>query len=99
MRIYNVGESTLSTVHRPQKVFATFGRKQVGAITSAERGSHVTLVCCMCANGSYIQPALIFAHKNMKKELLDYGPPGAIGFAQESGWMMGPVFVQWLNHF
>lgn len=47
MKIYNADESALSTVQRPQKVFATTGRKQVGSITSAERGSHVTVVCCV----------------------------------------------------
>ncbi|KAJ0176485.1 hypothetical protein K1T71_007664 [Dendrolimus kikuchii] len=50
-RLYNVDESALSTVQRPQKVFTTTGRKQVGALTSAEKGSHVTVVCCMSANG------------------------------------------------
>lgn len=99
MKIYNADESALSTVQRPQKVFATTGRKQVGAITSAERGSHVTVVCCMCTNGNYIPPALIFPRKNMKKELTDHTPAGTLCIAQESGWMTGPVFLQWLQHF
>lgn len=63
MKIYNVDESVLSTVQRSQRVFATSGRKQIGAITSAERGPIVTFVECMCTNGSYIPPALIFALK------------------------------------
>lgn len=99
MNIYNADESALSTVQRPQKIFATTGRKQVGAITSAERGSHVTVVCCMSSNGNFIPPALIFPRKNMKKELVDHAPPGTLGIAQESGWMTGPVFLQWLEHF
>lgn len=92
MRIYNADESGLSTVQRPQKVFATAGRKQVGAITSAERGSHVTVVCAMSSNGNYIPPALIFPRKNLKQELTDNAPPGTLMIAQESGWMTGPVF-------
>ncbi|KAK9747215.1 DDE superfamily endonuclease [Popillia japonica] len=99
LNIYNADESALSTVQRPQKVFATAGRKQVGAITSAERGSHVTVVCCMCTNGSYIPPALIFPRKNMKRELTDHTPAGTLCIPQESGWMTGPVFLQWLQHF
>lgn len=99
MKIYNADESALSTVQRPQKVFATAGRKQVGAITSAERGSHVTVVCCMCTNGSYIPPTLIFPRKNMKKELADHTPAGTFCIPQETGWMTGPVFFQWLQHF
>lgn len=97
--IYNVDESGLSTVQRPQKILATTGRKQVGCLTSAERGSNVTVVCCMSAGGSYIPPVLIFPRKNMKIELIDEAPPGTIGIAQESGWMTTEVFLKWLKHF
>lgn len=99
MRIFNADESGLSKVQRPQKVFATTGRKQVGAITSAERGSHVTVVCAMSSNGNYVPPALIFARKNLKQELGDNVPPGTLLLAQESGWMTGPVFLKYLEHF
>lgn len=99
MRIYNADESGLSTVQRPQKVFATVGRKQVGFITSAERGSHVTVVCAMSSSGNYVPPVLIFARKNLKQELGDNTPPGTLLLAQESGWMTGPVFLKYLEHF
>lgn len=99
-QIYNVDESGLSTVQsRTEKILATKGRKQVGSLTSAERGQHFTVVCCMNAMGNYIPPAMIFPRKNMKAELLDNTPPGCVGFPQESGWMTGQVFVLWLKHF
>lgn len=91
-KICNADESALSTVQRPQKIFATSGRKQVGSLTSAERGSHTTVVCCMGTDGSYVPPCLIFARKNMKNKLLNHAPPGTLGIAQERGWMTGPVF-------
>lgn len=97
-RIYNVDESGLSTVQRPQKILATVGRKQVGAITSAERGSNVTVVCCM-NTGSHVPPFMIFPRKNMKNELVDEAPIGTVGVAQESGWMTTEIFVKWLHHF
>ncbi|CAK1598648.1 unnamed protein product [Parnassius mnemosyne] len=98
-KLYNVDESALSTVQRPQKVFATTGRKQVGALTSAEKGSHLTIVCCMSANGHFIPPCLIYPRKNMKQELIDEAPSGTMGIAQESGWMTTAVFFKWLVHF
>lgn len=98
-RIYNVDESGLSTVQRPQKILATTGRKQVGAITSAERGSNVTVVCCMNAAGSYVPPFMIFPRKNMKNELVDEAPTGTVGVAQKNGWMSTEIFVKWLHHF
>lgn len=98
-RMFNMDESALSTVQRPSKVFATKGRKQVGALTSAERGIHTTVVCCMNPLGHFIPPALIFARKNAKPELTDAAPTGTLQLCQESGWMTGVLFLKWLTHF
>lgn len=98
-RIFNMDESGLSTVQKPSKIFATKGRKQVGAVTSAERGVHTTVVCCMNPVGFYIPPALIFARKRFKQELIDGAPTGTLGLCQDSGWMTGPLFLKWLEHF
>lgn len=57
------------------------------------------MVCCTCRNGSFVSPALIFARKNSKKELIDHTPPGTLGIPQESGWMTGSIFLQWSKHF
>ena len=70
-RIYNVGESRLSTVQKYQKVVALKGRHQVGAITSAERGVNTTGVFCISASWTYIPPMLIFKRERMKEELKD----------------------------
>lgn len=98
-RIFNMDESALSTVHKPPKVYAEVGKKQVGAITSAERGMHVTMVCCMSTTGQYVPPTLIFPRKNWKKELTDNAPLGTLGLAHETGYMTGEVFLTWLKHF
>lgn len=68
-------------------------------MTSAERGQHVTVVCCMGTTGHFVPPALIFPRKNWKHELLDGAPVGTLGLVQEKGWMTGEVFLQWLEHF
>ncbi|KAJ4452233.1 hypothetical protein ANN_03751 [Periplaneta americana] len=75
------------------------GEKTVGCLTSAERGQHVTVVCCMGTTGRFIPPALIFPRKNWKHELLDGAPVGTLGLVQEKVWMTGEVFLQWLEHF
>ncbi|XP_072387381.1 uncharacterized protein [Diabrotica undecimpunctata] len=64
-----VDESGLSTVQtRPQKVFAIKGRKQVGTLSTAERGQHLTVVCSMNAIGTFVPPAFIFPRKRFKHE-------------------------------
>ncbi|KAI4468277.1 hypothetical protein MML48_2g00013894 [Holotrichia oblita] len=89
-------ESGLTTVQKKsQKIYAAKSRKQVGALSSAERGQHVTVVCAMNAIGTYGPPAFIFPRQRMKDELMN----GSIHFAQEKGWMTTEVFGKWLKHF
>ena len=102
LRVYNMDESSLNTVQsRPtaQKVVALKGKKQVGYITSAERGVHCTIVCCMSSAGTFIPPSVIFPRKRWKPELGDSGPPGTLNLCQENGWMTGELFQEWLKHF
>jgi hypothetical protein len=68
--IYNVDETGIQTsAKKPPKVISTKGKKQVGSISSAERGQLVTALCCCSASGKFIPPALIFPRK--KKETRD----------------------------
>jgi hypothetical protein len=99
-RIYNVDETSLSTVPgRNSKTFAKKGRKQVGRVTSAERGQSSTAVICMSAGGIFVPPMIIFSRKRMKPELKDGAPPGTIFACNESGWMKEEVFSLWFEHF
>lgn len=98
-RIYNMDESALTTVQKPPKVFAKRGKKQVGAVTSAERGQHVTVVACMSSAGHYIPPALIFPRKNHKAELFDGCPPGTLELCHDTGYMVSELFNRWMDHF
>ena len=50
--IYNLDESGFTTVQRPSTVISTVGQKQVGAVTSAERGLLVTMVAAVSASGN-----------------------------------------------
>ena len=99
-RIFNVDETSISTVPgRCSKIIAKKGRKQVGRVTSAERGDSTTAVICMSAGGNFIPPMLIFSRQRMKQELMDGAPPGSIYACNESGWMRQQVFSSWFDHF
>lgn len=97
--IYNVDESGLHTVHKPSKIIAGKGVKQVGKITSAERGDLVTIICCFSAAGNYIPPFLLFPRKLMNDRLMKNAPPGSQGFATENGWSNTEIFTSWMKHF
>ncbi|XP_065684444.1 uncharacterized protein LOC136096852 [Hydra vulgaris] len=77
-RVWNVDETGISTVPKSlSKVISTKGKRQVGSLTSAERGQLVTAVVCCSASGRYMPPMLIFPRQRMKAELMDGAPPGA----------------------
>ncbi|KAF2887993.1 hypothetical protein ILUMI_18180, partial [Ignelater luminosus] len=77
-RIYNCDETGVSVVPKTRsKVIATTREKQVGALTSAERGTTITIEICFNAAGSYMPPVFIFPRKRMKRELLYGAPPNS----------------------
>lgn len=98
-RIYNVDESGLTTVQKPPKVIAPKGEKQIGQITSAERGTLVTLSGSVNAIGNSIPPLLIFPRVHFREHMLRGAPPGTKGAANPSGWMSSDIFETWLDHF
>jgi hypothetical protein len=97
--IYNADESGYTIVQKPHKVMAKTGKKNVGQITSGERGKTITTVCCMSAAGQYVPPLFIFPRKNMKASLTNNAPPGSIGTCTPSGWINEEKFTMWFKHF
>lgn len=99
-RVWNVDETGISVVQsKVPKIIGSKGKRQIGALSAAERGSLVTVICSMSAGGSFVPPMLIFPRKNMSDALMRGAPPGAIGRAHPSGWVQGNLFTQWLQHF
>lgn len=98
-RIWNVDETGMSTVQRPGKVLAKKGQKQVGRITSAERGQNMTVVGAINAAGTYAPPMLIFKRIRMSSVLMAGTPAGSVGYPSASGWINSELFVKWLEHF
>jgi len=85
--IWNVDETGLTTVQNPGKVIAPKGMKQVGAVTSAERGVLVALCCAVNALGHAIPPMFVFPMVRYHERLVDGGPPGCVRASHKSGWM------------
>lgn len=99
-KIFNVDETGVTIVQGTRsKVISIKGKKEVGKLTSAERGALITVVTCMNAAGVYVPPLIVFPRINMKAELLDGTPPGTIAATHPSGWIQLPIFTDWLHHF
>lgn len=98
-RIWNVDETGVTTVQKPKKVIAERGSKQVGAVTSAERGTLITVAAAVNAIGNYIPCIFIFPRIRYNDMFLRNGPPEAIGAGNSSGWMSEKEFIQFIEHF
>ncbi|XP_022166412.1 tigger transposable element-derived protein 6-like [Myzus persicae] len=99
-QIFNVDESGLSNVAKSRaKIISQKGRRQVGKLSSAERGQNVTVTICFSASGSYIPPLLIFPRVRLNPDFEEEAPPGSLVVCHPSGWMQSEIFVQWLHHF
>lgn len=84
--IWNMDETGVTTVQKPTKVVTEKGKKQVGKVTSGERGELVTTLCCMNAVGNFIPPMFIFPRKIMRESFMEGAPPQSIGDVSDSGW-------------
>ncbi|KAF2890520.1 hypothetical protein ILUMI_15654 [Ignelater luminosus] len=99
-RIYNCDETGVSVVPKTRsKVIVATGKKQVGALTSAERGTTITIEICFNAAGSYMPPMFIFPRKRMKRELLYGAPPNSSAECFETGWITAEIFLAWFKKF
>ena len=99
LQVWNMDETGVSAVQKPANIVAPRGKKQVGKITSAERGKTVTVICAANACGQFVPPAMIFPRTRMNASLMNGAPPGAIGMCTKSGWTDEDCFVKWLQHF
>ena len=97
--IWNLDEIGITTVQRSMRVIAEKEAKQVGQITSYERGTLVTMCCCVNAVGQSIPPAYIFPRVHYKPHMLHGAPSGSLGLACQSGWMTSELLVDVFKHF
>ena len=99
-RIYNTDETGMTTVPKTMsRVISTKGKRQVGGLTSAERGQLITAIICCSASGWYMPPKLIFPRVRMKAELMDGAPPGSTYECHPSGWIQTHIFIDWMKEF
>lgn len=98
-QIYNVDETGMSTVHVPPKILAPKGIKQLGSVTSGERGQNVTLIAAVNAIGNHLPPMFVFPRVHFKEFMLKGAPVGSKGSANQSGWSNEKLFLDWMDFF
>lgn len=97
--IYNSDETGCTTVQKCPKVIASKKDRQVGQVTSAERGTLVTVCFTINAIGNALPPFFIFPRVKYNNIFISGAPMGLDGDAYPSGWMTSKSFLKYLQHF
>ena len=84
MLIYNCDETV---VHKPGKVIAELGHRNVYAVTSAEQGKTHTVLSCVSASG-YVPPMIIYPRKKSVPDgLKGEAIPGTYFIQKQWEWL------------
>ena len=97
--IWNVDVTGVSTVHQTVRVMSRCGRKQVGQITSVERGQMVILIQAVSAAGMRASSISVCPRVRFHQPFLNGGPVGCVGGANPSGWSNAELFLEFSKTF
>ena len=92
-------ETGVTTVRKADRITGRSGTKQIGAITSTERGTLIAIVGTISASGNSILPYFVFLRVKSQRHFLNVAPPGTKGGANPSEWMTEEQFLDFLKHF
>ncbi|ELT91405.1 hypothetical protein CAPTEDRAFT_125523, partial [Capitella teleta] len=80
-RLWNLDETGIQTVQNTTGRFLSEKcLKQVGQVTSGERGVLVTMCCCVNAARNALPPAYIFPRVHYRNHMLNGAPTGNCSF-------------------
>ena len=83
--IWNLDETRISAVRKPQQILAEKRVKQVGQITSRERVLTVTLCAHVNALVQAVHPVFKFPRVHFKDRRLNKAPEQSLGLGNSSG--------------
>ncbi|CAD6223960.1 GSCOCG00005411001-RA-CDS, partial [Cotesia congregata] len=99
-RIFNVDETGVTTVPKHQsKIIAPKGKKQVGVLTSAERGQLVTTEICVSAAGTYLPLMFVLPRKKLPARLSEILIDDCWAQCHSSGCITSEIFFKWFVWF
>ena len=98
-KIFNLGKTVISTVQKLRQVFTFTESKQVGKVTSGERGENVTMCACVSAIGHALPPPFVFPRVHFREHILKEAPNVSLGLSCSSDWMNSKLFPKVLLHF
>ncbi|KAG5867847.1 hypothetical protein JTB14_018980 [Gonioctena quinquepunctata] len=97
--IYNIDETGVTAGQKLNRVVAKREIRQVGALTSGERGTLVRVTVAVSAIANYVSPLLIFPRIRYQDHSMKDGPIGRIGTGEFFRVDTKIELVMFLKHF
>lgn len=93
-QIFIVDEMGVSIVHRPSKVIAQIGQRNMPSLTSADKGKTHTILACVSASGQVIPPFMVYPRKRPVPDKMRIGIyPETVFHVSDSGWTPKELFL------
>ena len=100
MQIYNSDETEVTVVHKPSKVVAELGRRNVYSISAAEKGRTHTVLSCVSACGYVLPPMMVYPRKRpVPPQQRESCYPNTLFGISETGWINSELYVNWFKFF
>lgn len=100
MQIYNCDETGVTIVFKPGKVVAELGRRNVYAVSAAEKGWTHTILSYISASGLSLPPMMIYPRKRPVPLSQREGAfPNTLFVLSDSGWVTSELFLEWFIFF
>lgn len=99
MQVYNCDETGVSIVHKPGKVIAELGCRNVYGVTLAEHGKTHTVLSCVSASGYALPPMVVYPHKKVVPDKCRGAIPNTLFASSDNGWMNTELFLEWFSFF
>ncbi|XP_030761185.1 uncharacterized protein LOC115886237 [Sitophilus oryzae] len=84
---------------KPNKVVTALGKRYVYKRTYADRGETTTVLGCICDDGSFIPPLVIFKGVRWNPDLARGAIPNTIIKLSPKGWINSDIFLEWFQFF
>lgn len=96
----NCDKTGVTVVFKPNQVIAELGKRNVYALSAAERGKTHTILSCVSATGFVVPPMMIYPRKTCVPDKLKEGAfTNTLFKSSESGWINSELFVNWFAFF
>ena len=96
-RIWNCDETGFCTASAAKKVIAKRGDRDVQETLGGSGRDYITVLGAGCADGTRLQPYVLYKGKNLWGRWMQGGPAGCMYSVSDSGWMEASIFLQWFE--